>query len=112
LSPRETSMRQTFSRKSRRDEEVRKGSTLERGLRIAHCPALPRGGAAAAAAPRTLGGKPTNSSSRSSRGIFVPSSARPLLLKAVNSPASFWLYSDSLRLPSSSSLAPDRAKVV
>src|SRR2546422_2571529 len=41
LSPRMMNMRQTFSRRSRRVEKVRKGSVLERVLTMAHFPGLP-----------------------------------------------------------------------
>src|SRR5207302_1466004 len=72
LSPRETNIRQTFSRRSRRAEKVRNGATLERVLRIAHWPVLPRD----AAASRGKTGQWAILNTRSSVAPFLTFSAR------------------------------------
>ena len=106
LSPRMMNMRQTFSRRSRRVEKVRKGSVLERVLTMAHFPGLPCDTAAAAACSRRAGASPARSDSFSSSTICVPSSASRFWLNLVESVASCWLRSASCFFAASSSLAP------
>ena len=87
LSPRLLNFFQTCSRRSRRVENVRNGSTLDRVLTIAHRPASLRSAAAAAAAETSDAGSPAGSSSRSST-IQVFSSASTFALNSENNVAS------------------------
>ena len=110
LSPRETNIRQTFSRRSRRAEKVRNGATLERVLRTAHWPVLPRDAAALAACSRCAGARPARSASSGSRTIWVPSSASRFCENFVESVDSSWFISASFFFAGSSSFAPWRTK--
>ena len=83
LSPRMMNIRHTFSRRSRRVDRVKNGSTLERVLTTAHFPAWPRLAAAEAATSRSAGGNPARSDSCSSTTIWVLSSARRFWLNFV-----------------------------
>src|SRR5262245_66168636 len=56
-SPRAIQARKIFSRRSRRAENCRNGSTLERDVVTACLPASPRSSAAARAAARTKSGR-------------------------------------------------------
>ena len=66
LSPRAIQARNAFSRRSRRREDCRNGSTLERESVMACLPASPRAAASACAACLRNSGKPARSSSVSS----------------------------------------------
>src|SRR6266540_21257 len=68
-SPRAIQARNTFSRRSRRAENCRKGSTLEREMVMTCLPASPRCSAAARAAAHTKSGSPARSSSPSSTSV-------------------------------------------
>src|ERR1043166_6516794 len=83
LSPRAIQARNTFSRRSRRAENCRNGSTLDRPSVMTCLPAMSRSVAAERAACRTKSGRPARSSSPSRTrgepllGTFVEGRARP-----------------------------------
>ncbi len=93
LSPRLLNFFQTISRRCRRVENVRNGSTLDRVFTMAHDPARPRSSAAVFAAAATDAGSPSRSDSRSST-IHVFSSASTLARNSANRAASSWLMAD------------------
>ena len=66
VSPRAIQARNAFSRRSRRAENCRNGSTLERCKVMTCLPVMPRSSAAALAAARTKSGRPSRSASVSS----------------------------------------------
>ena len=109
LSPRFLNAFHTFSRRSRRDEALRNGSTLERVLTTAHLPASSRSSAAALYAATSDGDRPARSFF-DSRTIQVFSSASTLLPKSVNSPASSSLILPTFALSSGERFAPARTK--
>jgi hypothetical protein len=109
LSPRPLNARQTFSRRSRRFDAARNGSTLERVLTMTQTPGTPRSTAAARADVTCEAGRPARSSSDSSV-THVFSSARIRAENAANSVASSWLIWPSRACGGPSSRAPDRTK--
>ena len=112
LSPRLTNVRQTFSRRSRRVEYSRNGSTAERVLSTAPLALMPRDSAAAASAARVDAGRPSKSRSASRTSQCSFSSASSACENRVYRPASSWLIAASRVLAVVSRLAPARTKSV
>ncbi len=110
LSPRLLNFFHTASRRSRRAENARNGSTLERVFTITHPSLRPRSVAAALAADTSDGGSPARSASESST-VQVFSSASTLALNSEKSVASSWLMAESRFFCAASSFAPRRTKL-
>jgi hypothetical protein len=108
LSPRLTKRRHAFSRRSRRVENVRKGSIADRVFVTIHFPAIPFSAAAAAAASRTDAGSPASSGSASRTRWRSVSSARTFWLKRVKSVASRWLIAATRSFSAAPRRAPAR----
>ena len=111
LSPRAVKALNTFSRRSRRVELFRNGSTKERDSVMTALPAMPRSSAAALAAATKLSDRPSRSASPSSMNQSCSSPSR-WWLKAVPRWASRSLISAIRFLATSSSPAPARWKRV
>ena len=111
LSPRAVKARNTFSRRSRRLELFRNGSTKERDSVMTALPGMPRSSAAALAATIKLSDRPSRSASPSSMNQSCSSPSR-WWLKAVPRCASRSLISAIRVLAASSSPAPERWKRV
>ena len=76
LSPRAVNALNTFSRRSRRAELFRNGSTKERDSVMIALPGMPRSSAAALAAAMKLSGRPSRSVSPSSMNQSCSSPSR------------------------------------
>ena len=107
LSPRAVKALKTFSRRSRREELFRNGSTEERDSVTIALPAMPRSSAAALAAATKASGRPARSSSPSSMNQSCSSPSR-WWLNEVPSWASRSLISARRFLATSSRPAPAR----
>ena len=107
LSPRVVKALKTFSRRSRRDELFRNGSTEERDSVTIALPAMPRSSASAFAAATKASGSPGMSSSPSSMSQSCSSPSR-WWLNEVPSCASRSLISARRFLATSSRPAPAR----
>ena len=107
LSPRAVKALKTFSRRSRRDELFRNGSTEERDSVTIALPSMPRSSAVALAAATKASGRPARSSSPSSMNQSCSSPSR-WWLNEVPSWASRSLISARRFLAASSRPAPAR----
>jgi hypothetical protein len=76
LSPRAVNALNTFSRRSRRLELLRNGSTKDRDSVMIALPAMPRSSAAARAAAMKVSGRPSRSASPSSMNHSCSSPSR------------------------------------
>jgi hypothetical protein len=111
LSPRAVKALNTFSRRSRRMELFRNGSTEERDSVTIALPSIPRSPAAALAAAMKLSGRPSRSASPSSMNQSCSSPSK-WWLNEVPRCASRSLISAIRFLAASSSPAPARWKRV